>query len=507
VLADQPTDEMVDFEGEDGISDETLVSVIPSKECPEINLLEHLNRYAVEGDEWKVEEDVAAPVVHEKVLLRLSSDVAYSLQELLEESDYFGELRYGYEMVLDPQQLMKKKIQTLNDNVRKRHVCGSIKSSDDSTGRSSSVNVGKNIVMKSAFFSSSDNVPDGYIATRLDEEDQNTHDKSKDGVYVFSISAKDCSHHILRVRDSNKEDTNDIVFSNIKDLKPQWTMLQHDMSFRVISWKCLVNNGKANVREHFNESLVNEFCVHEYLRKYQCERRPNFMVVDEDVVYRYDKNDLYVISKRNQSGHGLWNRIETTDHIEESEARYWSREILKKLNYLHYNIGIAHRNLNPDSLLLIASTCVFCDLGCAVRVPYSIGGDGKRIYEKLSLDKTPDKMDKAYLPYTPPEIVHNMRETYDMFAVDLWSFGISVLNMLLGSIPFESPPDKNYYDQYVDRLSIRMRVARELGLVSDAALDFIHKLLYTNPDDRLTAEQALEHDWICSDDGYVHLPS
>ena len=91
VLADQPTDEMGNLEREDGISDETLVSVIP-------------------------------PVVHEKVLLRLSSDVAYSLQELLEESDDFGELRYGYEMVLDPQQLMKKKIQTLNDHVHKRHV-------------------------------------------------------------------------------------------------------------------------------------------------------------------------------------------------------------------------------------------------------------------------------------------------------------------------------------------------------------------------------------------------
>ena len=91
VLADQPTDEMGNLEREDGISDETLVSVIPL-------------------------------VVHEKVLLRLSSDVAYSLQELLEESDDFGELRYGYEMVLDPQQLMKKKIQTLNDHVHKRHV-------------------------------------------------------------------------------------------------------------------------------------------------------------------------------------------------------------------------------------------------------------------------------------------------------------------------------------------------------------------------------------------------
>ena len=214
---------------------------------------------------------------------------------------------------------------------------------------------------------------------------------------------------------------------------------------------------------------------------------------------------LSVISKR--SGHGLWNRIETTDHIKESEARYWSREILKKLNYLHYNIGIAHRNLNPDSLLLIASTCVFCDLGCAVRVPYSIGGDGKRIYEKLSLDKTPDIMDKAYFPYAPPEIFYNMTETYDMFAVDLWSFGISILNMLLGSIPFESPPNQNYYDQYVDRLSIRMRVARELGLVSDAALDFMHRLLYTNPGNRLTADQALERDWICSDDGYVHQSS
>ena len=152
------------------------------------------------------------------------------------------------------------------------------------------------LLWKVRSFSSSDNVPDGYIATRLeeeDEEDESNHDKSKDDVYVFSISVKGCSHHILRVRDSNKEDTNDIVFSNIEDLKPQWTMLQHDKSFRAISWKCLVNNEKANVREHFNESLVNEFCVHEYLRTYQCERRPNFMVVDEDVVYRYDKKYFF----------------------------------------------------------------------------------------------------------------------------------------------------------------------------------------------------------------------
>ena len=131
----------------------------------------------------------------------------------------------------------------------------------------------------------------------------------------------------------------------------------------------------------------------------------------------------------------------------------------------------------------------------------------EKLLLQISLDKTPDKMDKAYLPYASPEIFHNMRETYDMFAVDLWSFGISILNMLLGSIPFESPPNQNYYDQYVDRLSIRMRVARELGLVSDAALDFMHRLLYTNPGNRLTADQALERDWICSDDGYVHQSS
>jgi len=510
VLADQPTDEMVELEGEDGISDETLVSIVPSDNCPEIDLLEFIQAYVEAAANVQGE---TANVVRDKVLLRLNSDVAYSLQESLEESDDFGEVRYGYEMVLDLQQVMKKKKirDDNNNNVRKRHVCGSMKTSEDSSSSSGSgsVHVGKDVVMESVIFSSSENVPDGYIATRLEEEveEESNLDKSNDGAYVFSISAKGCSHHILRVRDSDKEDGNDNVFTNIGDLKPQWTMLQHDMSFRVISWKCLVNNGKANVREHFNESLVNEFCVHEYLKKYQCEQRKNIMIVDDDIVYRYDKNYLYVISKRSQNGHDLWSRIETTDHIEESEARYWSREILKKLNYLHYNIGIAHRNLNPDSVLLIGSTCVFCDLGCAVPVPHSIGGDGKRIYEKLSLDKTPDKMDKAYLPYTPPEIFHNMRETYDMFAVDLWSFGISVLNMLLGSIPFESPPDKNYYDQYVDRLSIRMRVARELGLVSDAALDFIHRLLYTNPDDRLTAEQALEHDWICSDDGYVHLSS
>eukprot|EP00815_Leptocylindrus_aporus_P005192 CAMPEP_0116067264 /NCGR_PEP_ID=MMETSP0322-20121206/10898_1 /TAXON_ID=163516 /ORGANISM="Leptocylindrus danicus var. apora, Strain B651" /LENGTH=255 /DNA_ID=CAMNT_0003554023 /DNA_START=18 /DNA_END=785 /DNA_ORIENTATION=+ len=219
VLADQPTDEMVELEGEDGISDETLVSIVPSDNCPEIDLLEFIQAYVEAAANVQGE---TANVVRDKVLLRLNSDVAYSLQESLEESDDFGEVRYGYEMVLDLQQVMKKKKirDDNNNNVRKRHVCGSMKTSEDSSSSSGSgsVHVGKDVVMESVIFSSSENVPDGYIATRLEEEveEESNLDKSNDGAYVFSISAKGCSHHILRVRDSDKEDGNDNVFRRFK---------------------------------------------------------------------------------------------------------------------------------------------------------------------------------------------------------------------------------------------------------------------------------------------------
>lgn len=78
--------------------------------------------------------------------------------------------------------------------------------------------------------------------------------------------------------------------------------------------------------------------------------------------------------------------------------------------------------------------------------------------------------------------------------------------MLVGNLPFEMPSTVDHYDAYLRRLEIRMRITRELGLVSDGALLLIRNLLNEDARERLTVQQALEDAWLQIDDGYTYAP-
>lgn len=288
-----------------------------------------------------------------------------------------------------------------------------------------------------------------------------------------------------------------------KTLKVEWDLTRNDCCVKIMGWDKLAGNLEENADEANADTFLKEVEVLEYLAT--CPRPADDGVrILNRIELRYDDDNLYSFMPYYDGGN-LWNRIEETENISEPEARYWVRQILQSLKYLHEVASISHRDLSPENVMIHEDKCIFVDYGRCVRVPCTIDSNGNRVHKRLpiqGLGNTPG----GKLPYTPPEIVHNRDGTFDMFTVDMWAVGIILFNMLVGNLPFEMPSTVDHYDAYLRRLEIRMRITRELGLVSDGALLLIRNLLNEDARERLTVQQALEDAWLQIDDGYTYAP-
>ena len=77
---------------------------------------------------------------------------------------------------------------------------------------------------------------------------------------------------------------------------------------------------------------------------------------------------------------------------------------------------------------------------------------------------------------------------------DLWSIGVILYILLCGYPPFNGATD----DQIIKKVKAgKFRVDdEEWETISDQAIDLVHKLLEYDPSKRISAAQALHHEWI-----------
>jgi calcium/calmodulin-dependent protein kinase I len=194
-----------------------------------------------------------------------------------------------------------------------------------------------------------------------------------------------------------------------------------------------------------------------------------------------EPNTYYLVMERMRGGE-LFDRIVAKAYYNEKEARDTCKIVLEAVGYCHEN-HVAHRDLKPENLLLLSdvddSQVKIADFGFA-----------KKVYEPNSLTTqcgTPG--------YVAPEILEGT--AYDERA-DMWSVGV-ILYILLGGYPpfIESTQrdlfrkirkgDYEFHEEY-------------WGTVSAEAKELISSLLTVDSTDRLTADEALENEWILGDD-------
>ena len=155
--------------------------------------------------------------------------------------------------------------------------------------------------------------------------------------------------------------------------------------------------------------------------------------------------------------------------LSEDAARFYAAEILLGLKALHKG-GVVYRDLKPENVLLDRrGHVVLTDFGLSKP-------DAKHLLLRTFCGTA---------EYLAPEILQG--QPYD-FAVDLWSFGTMVYEMLLGVVPFWCENATEMYHRIVHDQAIPFPDIH----TTDSAKDLIRKLLEKSPQKRLTDIEEIQ---------------
>ncbi|XP_034165388.2 serine/threonine-protein kinase H1 homolog [Pangasianodon hypophthalmus] len=139
-------------------------------------------------------------------------------------------------------------------------------------------------------------------------------------------------------------------------------------------------------------------------------------------------------------------------------------------------------------------------LHCKVKEYSNISSEGQKSHDWAlrTLCGTPE--------YLAPEMVAG--RTYGC-EVDMWALGVISYIVLSGSMPFEQRSRPRLFTAIL-RGSFSFH-GQPWSSISHQAKDFIERLLSVNPEQRMTAEQALKHPWLlnmasCSSNTNLHRP-
>jgi serine/threonine protein kinase len=183
----------------------------------------------------------------------------------------------------------------------------------------------------------------------------------------------------------------------------------------------------------------------------------------------------------------------------EPVARFWFRQILWGLHHLQ-RLGVCHRDLSLENVLVDKDNCVVIDMGMCLRVPYT---DPQN--PTITTDVYRGSMRRLMKPqgvcgkhnYMSPEIYSNT-EAFDGFAVDLWAAGVILYIMLTGFPPYDQA---SRTDQRFD-LIICGRLVEQLenwGInLSKEAGDLMQRMLRLDPRRRLTLAEIMNHPWVAN---------
>ncbi|TYK05391.1 serine/threonine-protein kinase SRK2H-like [Cucumis melo var. makuwa] len=206
------------------------------------------------------------------------------------------------------------------------------------------------------------------------------------------------------------------------------------------------------------------------------------------------------------AGGELFKRISISGRCTEDETRYFFQQLICGLEYIHSR-QICHRDLKLDNILLDGSKAPrvkICDFG----------------YSKLySLHSTPNTA-VGSPTYAAPEVLDEGE--YDGQIADIWSCGVTLYIMLVGSYPFDHPNDHedvqktiqvlpsllhtNYYNKVIISFSLLIVLLQRIKNVdyniphnikiSEECRELFSRIFVRDPSKRISLKEIKSHPWF-----------
>jgi len=235
-------------------------------------------------------------------------------------------------------------------------------------------------------------------------------------------------------------------------------------SHRVYACK-VINKCRVKRKEH-QRKLVSEIKLHRTLNHHHIVRFHSHFD---------DTENVYILLEQ-CSHHSLMELSNKRKVLTEHEVRFWMKQIIVAIKYLH-NKSIIHRDLKLSNVLLDEDLMVkLCDFGLATKVV-----DDER---KTTICGTPN--------YIAPEILNgNHHGMGHSFEVDIWSLGVIMFTLLAGRPPFQT---RNLHETYrrIKKMRYQWPLSRDISWM---ARDLISKI-FTDPADRLNLSEVEGHDFF-----------
>ncbi|XP_055814379.1 calcium-dependent protein kinase 17-like isoform X2 [Solanum dulcamara] len=226
--------------------------------------------------------------------------------------------------------------------------------------------------------------------------------------------------------------------------------------------------------------LVNKEDIEDVRREVQImhhlTEQPN--IVELKGAYE-DKHSVHLVMELCAGGE-LFDRIIAKGHYTERAAASLLRTIVQIVHTCH-SMGVIHRDLKPENFLLLSKD---------EDAPLKATDFGLSVFYKQG-DVFKDVVGSAY--YIAPEV---LKRRYGP-EVDIWSIGVMLYILLCGVPPFWAESENGIFNTilrgHVDFSS------DPWPSISSGAKDLVRKMLNSDPSQRLTALQVLNHSWIKED--------
>ena len=183
-------------------------------------------------------------------------------------------------------------------------------------------------------------------------------------------------------------------------------------------------------------------------------------------------HNIYLMMEYVEGG-DLFDYINVKSFLSEQKACYYFRQLIGVIEYLN-TMGISHRDIKPENILLDKNkkNIKVIDFGLSNYCP------GKNLLHSSCGSPC----------YASPEMLSG--KPYQGITTDIWSSGIVLYSMLVGSLPFDEQELQKLYEQ------IKIGKFYLPSTLSLEAIDFMKKILVVDPKKRMGLKEIKNHVWF-----------